>query len=338
MSQPDTKSKNQRRRTYTVPEVDAGESHGKKIEETQEKSRKPEEFNIMSIMLTLQRLENKFDAQQKTLDAIPQIQDAMDKSNNTAIEALKSAENAIGIAKESKEVVEDLRTENIAIKESVKSIEERVEEALQASESAKKENEKLKKDFEAMKEKLDQMEKRCDDSNKEIEENVTNKIINEFSNKIEPAITDENQVANPQTRNHSSSRPAHGLAASSDTNEPREGTSRRQIETEKENFQKKPPVMNILDQINAINKEKESTLTDEQRTRRDYKLALLKEANPKKEEFAKKARRIVRNQNEEEVLEEIATTIGFKNITSAMIKEWAWECTYEELKINLMKT
>ena len=136
-----------------------------------------------------------------------------------------------------------------------------------------------------------------EENNKEIEENVTVKIMNEFSKNIDPAEEVNDKEENSQSNKPPLLRLAPHYAASIKANSNKNEINERTIEPEREKAKNKAPVMNILDQINKINEEKERTLTDEQRTRRDYKLALLKETNPKKEEFKKNAKRIMRNQN-----------------------------------------
>ena len=74
----------------------------------------------MSIFLTLQRLKSKFYGQQTKIDTIPEIKESIDNSNKTAIEALKTAENAVTIAKESKEAAENLKKETEKMKEDIK--------------------------------------------------------------------------------------------------------------------------------------------------------------------------------------------------------------------------
>ena len=89
----------------------------------------------------MKRLEDKFDAQQKTIDTIPDIMATMTNSNETAKEALKNTENAVIIAKESKDETDKIRREYEEMKENIRTNEQRIEDALKESEAAKAEAE-----------------------------------------------------------------------------------------------------------------------------------------------------------------------------------------------------
>ena len=95
-------------------------------------------------------------------------------------------------------------------------------------------------------------------------------------------------------------------------------------EKSKEKSQKKNEEGNVKNIIN-LEKEKEEELSEEQICRRNYKTALLKVVDPKQKEFIDKKPALLRNQTELEVMSEISSTIGFKNISAQMIKDWAWE-------------
>ena len=63
-------------------------------------------------------------------------------------------------------------------------------------------------------------------------------------------------------------------------------------------------------------------MTTEQESRRNYKKALLKDSNPDRVSIQPS---LTRNVTAEDLMEEMATTIGFRGITAEMIKHWEWK-------------
>ena len=89
------------------------------------------------------------------------------------------------------------------------------------------------------------------------------------------------------------------------------------------------PVASLFRQINTETNEPED-INEQQKERRNYKLALLRQTNPRTAEFATK-QRTMPAQTPENIMYEVATTVSFKGITAKQIRDWAWNGSEEEL-------
>ena len=246
-------------------------------ENQEEIQSKPEEINLVTMWNFLQRLEKKLDDQSTNTSSLPKIQqdlsetkEQLEKVVNTAKEAKEKAEDAVKAVKENEE--------------KMKGIEERANEAKEISVGANS----LTKDAMTL---ASAANEKALGNEYEIEELRINmaKQTEELT-AIKELLSEKQNV--PESRNDAET-----------CNNP------RNVEPEKVKTNSViRSVGNVLNILN-IGKDKEESLTEEQRNRRSYKAALLTKQAEGERAFIPKKEVLLKNTTEEEVMKDVAIMI-----------------------------